>query len=181
MNKKNKKISFSVAIFLGLIIFLAPVKSLADTPAATPPAYCLLGTVCQPKLTDASGNEIACADQWQGSKEVSKCPCPNGKPGDDCIPIVNPLKNNETSLFNIFGIIIRTALGIIGSLTLLMLVWGGFLWLTSAGNPERVKKGTDTMLWATIGVIIVFSSYFVLSNFTKYLTNPNTPNISNTQ
>ena len=51
-----------------------------------------------------------------------------------------------------------------------MLVWGGFEWLTSAGNDEKVKSGTQTMVWAVIGVILVFASYLLLSTFTDYLT-----------
>ena len=91
-------------------------------------------------------------------------------PTKQCLPLCNPLKRDTTDIKVIIGIIIRAALGIVGSLTLLMLVWGGFMWLTSAGSPERVKKGADTMLWAAIGVFFVFASYFILSNFTDYLT-----------
>ncbi len=82
----------------------------------------------------------------------------------------NPLAGNPTSVPVIIGTIIKSALGIVGALTLLMLVWGGFQWLTSAGNPEKVKSGMQTMLWAIIGVILVFASYLLLSTFTDYLT-----------
>ena len=94
--------------------------------------------------------------------------CPDGQ--SQCIKLCNPLKGDTTDIKVILGTIIKVALSLVGSLTLLMLVWGGFLWLTSGGNPERVKKGTQTMLWAAIGVIIVFSSYFIVRNFTEYLT-----------
>ena len=87
-----------------------------------------------------------------------------------CVKLCNPLQGNVTDVRVIIGIIIRGALGIIGSITLVMLVWGGFKWLTAAGNPERVQEGTKTMIWAAIGVFIVFSSYFILINFTQYLT-----------
>lgn len=123
--------------------------------------YCLQGSVCQPK--DPS---MECPSGWTQSP---RCPCPD-RPEADCIPIENPLVNNTTSIFTILGTVLRIALGIIGSLTLLMFVWGGFQWLASGGNPERIKKGTDTMLWAAIGVFCVFASYFVLSNFVEYLT-----------
>jgi len=69
----------------------------------------------------------------------------------------------------LLGGIIQTALGIIGSLTLLAFVVGGFLWLTSAGSPERVKKGKDIMVWATIGVFIIFSAYAILRTVMKAL------------
>ena len=82
----------------------------------------------------------------------------------------NPLAGNKTEASQIISTVIKTALGIVGALTLLMLVWGGFQWLTSAGNPEKVKSGAQTMLWAIIGVVLVFASYILLSTFTDYLT-----------
>lgn len=85
------------------------------------------------------------------------------------VKLDNPLTSG-TSVSSIIRVVIKSALGIIGALTLLMLVWGGFQWLTSAGNPEKVKMGTQTMVWAIIGVVLVFASYLLLSTFTNYLT-----------
>ncbi|OGH69362.1 MAG: hypothetical protein A2754_02410 [Candidatus Magasanikbacteria bacterium RIFCSPHIGHO2_01_FULL_47_8] len=86
----------------------------------------------------------------------------------ECVVLENPL--GTTDVPTLLGTLIKAALGIIGSLTLLMLIWGGFQWLTSAGNAEKVKSGTQTMIWAVIGVVLVFSSYLILSTFTEYLT-----------
>lgn len=61
------------------------------------------------------------------------------------------------------GNVIKTGLGIIGSVTLVVFIYGGFLWLISAGNQEQVKKGTQTMLWAVIGIFIIFASYGILT------------------
>lgn len=85
------------------------------------------------------------------------------------VKLENPL-GVVTDAGSIIKQVITVALGIIGALTLLMFVWGGFEWLTSAGNPEKVKSGTQTMIWAIIGVILVFSSYLLLSTFTTILT-----------
>lgn len=80
----------------------------------------------------------------------------------------NPLGTN-VEFSQIAGTVIRGLMGIIGSLTLLMFVWGGFQWLTSAGNAEKVEAGSKTMIWAVIGVLLVFSSYFLISTFTTFL------------
>mgnify|MGYP001570745409 CR=1 FL=1 len=89
------------------------------------------------------------------------------------VSLENPLAKDGKDIVEVTDIIsitIKTALGIIGALTLLMFVWGGFQWLTSAGNPEKVKSGTQTMVWAIIGVVLVFSSYLLLATFTNILT-----------
>ncbi|MEK7072914.1 MAG: pilin [Patescibacteria group bacterium] len=49
--------------------------------------------------------------------------------------------------------------GISGSAALLMFIWGGFLWLTSAGSAEKVKQGQAVISGAVIGLIIIFGAY----------------------
>lgn len=53
-------------------------------------------------------------------------------------------------------------LGIVGSLTLLMLVYGGFVFLTSAGSNEKVGEAKKIITAAVIGLIIVFSSAMII-------------------
>lgn len=71
--------------------------------------------------------------------------------------LANPL--GETNINIIIGNVIRAILGFSGVIALLMFVWGGFLWMTSAGNQDRIKKGKDTLIWATIGLVVLFSAY----------------------
>ncbi len=73
----------------------------------------------------------------------------------------NPL--GTTSINSIVGRIIQALLGISGSVALLMFVWGGFQWLISAGNPDRIKKGKDTLIWAAIGLAIIFAAYALVN------------------
>ncbi|MDI3496385.1 MAG: hypothetical protein PWQ35_406 [Patescibacteria group bacterium] len=72
--------------------------------------------------------------------------------------LTNPL-GNVTSPQLLIGKIIDAILGVVGSLALLMFVYGGITWMTSAGNPEKVKKGTDILVWSAIGLVIIFSAY----------------------
>ena len=60
------------------------------------------------------------------------------------------------------GGIIKTGLGVIGSITLVTFMYGGFLWLTSAGAADRVQKGKSVMFWSAAGVFIIFSSYAIM-------------------
>ncbi len=79
------------------------------------------------------------------------------------VKLDNPMGDGRTDVRAILGDIIKYAMGILGSLTRLVFVYGGFLWLISAGNPENVKKGMQTMLWAVIGIFIIFASYGILT------------------
>ena len=65
--------------------------------------------------------------------------------------------------FFLFSKIINAVLGIVGSLALVMFIYGGFIWMLAAGNKERVQKGKDVLVWATIGLVIIFSAYALVS------------------
>lgn len=84
------------------------------------------------------------------------------------VKLINPIGGTKekpegtVDLQLIVGGVLAKALGIMGSAALFMFVVGGALWLTSAGNAERVEKGTETMIWSAIGVLIIFSSYAIL-------------------
>ena len=43
-----------------------------------------------------------------------------------------------------------------------MFVYGGFLWLVSRGNTELVDKGKKAMIFAIVGLAIIFSSYIIV-------------------
>jgi hypothetical protein len=72
--------------------------------------------------------------------------------------LTNPLGDINTPQAFI-GKVINSILGVVGSLALLMFVYGGLIWMTSSGNQEKVKKGRDTLMWAAIGLVIIFSAY----------------------
>ena len=50
-------------------------------------------------------------------------------------------------------------LAISGSVLILLFVYGGFIWLTSGGNPDRVNNGKKVLTGAVIGILIVFGAY----------------------
>ncbi|MEA3464141.1 MAG: pilin [Patescibacteria group bacterium] len=59
----------------------------------------------------------------------------------------------------LIGRIIHAALGIVGSIALAMFIYGGFVWMTAAGSSEKVQKGKDVLIWAALGLVIIFSAY----------------------
>jgi len=78
------------------------------------------------------------------------------------VTLVDPL--GGASIPGIIGRVISAALGLSGSAALLMFVYGGFLWLTSGGNKERVDKGKKTLIWAIIGIVVIFAAYVIVDN-----------------
>ena len=79
--------------------------------------------------------------------------------------LCNPLKTDNVQ--ELIGMVINSVLGVVGSLALLMFVYGGLTWMTSSGSQERVKKGKDILIWSALGLIVVFGAYGV----TKFIIN----------
>ncbi len=74
---------------------------------------------------------------------------------------IDPL--GSRTIPQILGGVVRAALGFVGAVFLLFFVWGGFLWMTSGGDTERVKKARASLLNALIGILIVFFSYVLVN------------------
>ena len=83
------------------------------------------------------------------------------------VKLNNPI--NASTPEALMSNIIKVIIGVTGANALFFFVYGGFLWMISAGNPEKVKKGKDVFLWATIGLIVIFSSYVILKQVFEIL------------
>ena len=73
----------------------------------------------------------------------------------------NPLGKGIT-IESFIARVINFVLGLIGSVSLLMFIYGGLTWMTSAGKSDQVKKGRDIIVWSVIGLAIVFTAYIMV-------------------
>jgi len=93
------------------------------------------------------------------------------------IKLIKPLydKNDpdnprgRVGVADVLGVTINAAFGVVGSLALVAFVYGGILWLTSAGSPERIKKGAQVMMWVVIGLFVMFAAYAILNTIIRGL------------
>lgn len=60
------------------------------------------------------------------------------------------------------GNIIKSLLGFAGTLTVIMMVYGGLLWMTAAGNDKAVTQAKKIIFWTAVGLVLIFSSYAIL-------------------
>ena len=64
---------------------------------------------------------------------------------------------------------IRILMAFIGSISLVLYIWSGFLWMTASGNAEQVTKAKSIMVWTTLGVGMMLASYVLASFLFKSL------------
>jgi hypothetical protein len=81
----------------------------------------------------------------------------------DVVRLDNPLGTEVNDVPTLIGKVISGVLSVVGSLALVMFIYGGFTWMLAAGNTEKVKKGRDILIWAALGLVIIFTSYAMVS------------------
>jgi FtsH-binding integral membrane protein len=73
---------------------------------------------------------------------------------------------NVQSLYNKF---ISIALYAIGIVSVVAIIYGGFLYMTAAGKEEQAKKGRQVLTWAIIGLIVVITASIIINIVAKGL------------
>jgi hypothetical protein len=72
------------------------------------------------------------------------------------------------------GKIINVALSLLGVIVLVIIIYGGFLWMTAGGNDEKVGEAKKWIFGGIIGLVIILSAYaiasFVISNLVTATT-----------
>ncbi len=61
------------------------------------------------------------------------------------------------------GNIIRIFLGLLGVIAITLILIGGFMWMTAAGNEEKIAKAKQLLLNAVIGLAIVLAAFGITS------------------
>lgn len=66
--------------------------------------------------------------------------------------------SGQYSLARIIGIIARTFISLIGIIFVSYTIYGGYLWLTSAGNEEKITQAKNIIKNGIIGLIVILMS-----------------------
>lgn len=63
--------------------------------------------------------------------------------------------NQDNSLNRIITLVINTFSVIVGFIAIVMMIYGGFKYITSGGDSGKVTSAKNTILYALIGIVIV--------------------------
>lgn len=105
------------------------------------PVYAEPATLKDAFKTDADGNE----DPLDSAASTA------GYDTDDA----------NTKFNTIISTIIKTILSMLGIIFLVLMMYGGFLWMTARGNESQVEKAKNLITSAMIGLGIVVGAYVI--------------------
>ncbi|MBQ3429897.1 hypothetical protein IJG21_00540 [Candidatus Saccharibacteria bacterium] len=73
----------------------------------------------------------------------------------------------ETTVKNVINIILY----VIGIVAVVMMIFGGFQYITSAGDAAKVTKAKNTILYGVVGLVIAILAYAIVNYVLGSLTN----------
>ena len=97
---------------------------------------------------------------------VNNCPADTG------------VRCSEGSIASIFRLIINWALAIAFIAAVIMLIYGGFRYITSAGNTESATVGKTAITNALIGIVIIVLSYIIVQIVYRFVSGGGTSGVT---
>ncbi len=83
-------------------------------------------------------------------------------PGELLPPSVGTeLGSSQQDLRITIARIIRTAMSLLGIVAVLIILYGGFIWMTAGGNDEGVSDAKKIITAGIIGLIIILTAYAI--------------------
>ncbi len=128
----NKFSVFAIVFMMAFSMFAVSAVNAAFSTDHTTPGY---------TTNDSSGGADSVA--WQGNASDYK----------DGIGLGN--QDPRTIAANIINII----LGFLGILAVVLILFGGFKWMTAAGNEDKVAEAKKLLVAGVIGLIIILAAY----------------------
>lgn len=69
------------------------------------------------------------------------------------------------------GGFIKSVIGILGIILVVLIIYGGFIWMTAGGDAKKIDQAKNILKASIIGLLICMSAYiityFVITNITK--------------
>lgn len=140
-----KKLSTIIVSILTLFALTIPSLAFAAAPPSTPSPT---ASTTSPK--DAVCEGVGLTTGGSGCNDVKGAPTV-----DSTLKVA----------INVFSIVVGIA-------AVIMIIIGGFKYITSAGDPAKVNSAKDTILYAIIGLVVVAMSQMIVQFVLKNVTKP---------
>lgn len=71
---------------------------------------------------------------------------------------------------------VQSVLSIVGVIFLILVIWGGAMWMVSGGNEQSITKAKQILTTAVIGLVIIMTgysiTYFIIENLVGATDRP---------
>lgn len=147
-------------------------------PACTKDADCGTGKTCknaqciaQPTKSCTTDANCGTGNTCKNGQCISSSPTKTGTtPSTGTTPagttstvtaLTNPLKISSAG--DLIKNLINFILGFVGVIAAAMIVYGGIVYMTSAGNDQRIQQGKNILTYAIVGLIISIAAGIIVN------------------
>jgi len=131
-----------------IMLFIIPIFSLALVNSVNAGTQCNVSSDCEPNescVADPSDTgKICCSTLW-------------GCGGEDSIKDATGLGNKDPRA--IAASVINVILGFLGIIAVVIILVGGFKWMTAQGNDDKVGEAKQLLTAGVIGLVIVLAAF----------------------
>ena len=92
-----------------------------------------------------------CSGSQAASGDTTQAGCTDGNLG------------NGESLKTLAGKIVNLVSIVVGAISIIMIIYGGFRYITSGGDSGRVGSAKNTLIYAVIGLIVVALAQLIVN------------------
>lgn len=114
------------------------------------------------ELSQATGGFFSCGSeettsftQFQGGFQP---PSPEG---------YDPALTQQTNLRDFVVNAVNFVLGFLGLVAVVMVIYGGFMYVTAGGQEEQTTKGKKSVMYAMLGIVIILISFALVNTVIK--------------
>ena len=150
MEKHSKAKMFAVSFVMAAAMTGTAMAETPNPEAANPSATQQQTTQQQTTSGSTSGSTDCDSLLAQGkTKEYTDCEAKKNGANTD---LSGTLKN-----------VLQVVIGLVGILSVVMIIYGGIQYTTSVGDAQKVTKAKNTILYAIIGLIISLLSFAIVT------------------
>lgn len=147
-----KYFSYIIAVLFSAMMFFGFAQNVF-AQSCTSNTQCVAPKTCVSGTCQAAGASSSSSGSTGSNSNTS-----GGKFGTGFLNQTNLIQGTPNSfIVNI----INAVTGVLGVVLIAMLVYGGALYVTSAGNEDQVKTGKTTITYAIIGIVIVSAARII--------------------
>ena len=125
-------------VILSAIAVALTVLGLGGVATLSPAAYAAV--LCPDGSTSTTGDLKGCTDLNQGGGVFE-----------------------EDDLMKTLTVIINVVVGVVGFITVVMIIMGGISFATSQGDTSKVAKARNTILYGVVGLVVALLAFAIVN------------------
>lgn len=110
------------------------------------------------------------------SQTAAAVTCPAGTPGagrGDVSSLAEcSISESKDTLMSTIAKIINVALGVLGIVAVIVIIYGGFTYVTSSGDAAKITKAKNTIIYGVIGLIVSLLAFAIVNFVLKNVFSP---------